>query len=270
MKLRTRIFSACFGVVLVAFLASGLTVCLIAQPRLVVQKPFGYQVGDVIEQEVFVLDKQMQKRPLLSLFDKEAKVVVLSLLGGAAKTTPSDKAHRGPLWCEDSFDDLSVQRALISHFRGQPVQFIAIAIPPVFNSAPYGFPAGVFVKKGEDDPEFISNAQEFIAATETQSATGLLPFREVFYDPKFRIGIKTDGPDVTPEYGPAFAWQGKLKWHLDLRKYGLPSIWVVRPGGSIVREPFFANDYDSDPPQLPYEFKDLKDAIEELLAEGSR
>lgn len=270
MKLRTRIFSACLGVVLVAFLAPGFTATMKGQPRLVVQKPFGYQVGDVIEQGVFVLDKQMQKRPLLSLFDKQAKVVVLSLLGGASKTTSFEKPHRGPLWCEDSFDDLSVQRALVSYFRGQPVQFIAVAVPPVFNSAAFGYPDGVFLRKGEDDPEFVANAQQLIAATEKEKATGLLPFSEVFYDPKFRLGIKADSADVTAGYGPAFDWQGKLKWHLDLRKYGLPSIWILRPGGEILREPFFANDYDSDPPQLPYGFKDLKDAIEELITEGSR
>jgi len=270
MKLRTRIASACLGVALVSLLASDLGGGLLfAQPRLVVEKPFGYQVGDVIEPDVFVFDKDMQKRPLLSLFDKQAKVVVISLLGGSAKTTPQENVHRGPLWCEDSFDDLSVQRALLSHFRGQPVQFIAIAVPPVLNSSPYGFPAGVFLQKVEEDPEFISNAKEFIEATEKQRTNGLLPFSDVFYDPKFRLGIKADSNHVTSAYGPAFPWQGKLKWHLDLRSYGLPALWLLGPGGTVLREPFFANDYDSNPPQLLYEFKDLKSAVEELL-DGSR
>lgn len=270
MKLRTPMLFVCLGVAWAPLLPPGLVDSFLsAQPRLVVQKPFGYQVGDVIEPDVYVVDKDLQKRPLLSLFNKQAKAVVLILLGGSAKTTPSERPHRGPLWCEDSFDDLSVQRALVSHFRGQPVQFVAIAVPPVFNSAPYGFPRGVFLRKGEEDPEFVSNAKEFIAATEKQKAAGLLPFPDLFYDPKFRLGIKADSDNITGDYGPAFPWQGKLKWHLDLRLYGLPAIWVVGPQGSLLREPFFANDYDSDPPQLLYEFKDLKEAIDELL-EGSR
>jgi hypothetical protein len=161
-----------------------------------------------------------------------------------------------------------VQRALVSHFRGQPVQFIAVAVPPVFNSSPYGFPAGVFLQKSEEDPEFVSNAKEFIATTEQQRTNGLLPFSSVFYDPKFRLGIKAASTNVTSAYGPA-PWQGKLKWHLDLRSYGLPALWLLGPGGTVLREPFFANDYDSDPPQLLYEFKDLKAAVEELL-DGSR
>jgi hypothetical protein len=76
MKLRTRMLtpvSSRLALLLALNLAGGLCCSTKVSGR----KPFGYQVGYAIEPDVFVLDKDMQKRSPLSLFDKQAKVVVL-------------------------------------------------------------------------------------------------------------------------------------------------------------------------------------------------
>ena len=101
-----------------------------AQPRLSWQKATHYEVGDQIDPAVFVHDRRMGKVRLLDLIDSEARVAVLVLFGGGIKELPPGRKKRGPLWCEDSFDDLPIQRALLGAFKDRPVQFIPIAIPP--------------------------------------------------------------------------------------------------------------------------------------------
>ncbi len=228
------------------------------QPRLQVEKPYGYQVGETIEKAVEVLDENLQPHSLVGLIKPETKVVVLVAFGGFAAKVPEGR-FRGPLWCEDSFDDLAVQRALVAAFRHSPVQFIGVAVPPVYKPAAFGYPEKGFLELADSSADFVANAKRFIEGTHDQVSRGLIPFDQVYYDPKYRLAEKSASQDRD-------AWQGKLRWHLDPRKYGLPIIWLIGPKGEILQEPFFSNDYNSDPPQIMYQFQDVKAAIEKYMA----
>ncbi len=245
--------AAVLSAVLLIFLGSQAAV--FGQPRLQVEKPYGYQVGETIEKAVAVLDDNLQPHSLVGLIKPETKVVVLVAFGGFAAHVPEGR-FRGPLWCEDSFDDLAVQRALVAAFRHEAVQFIGVAVPPVYKPAAFGYPEKGFLELADNSPDFVANAKRFIEGTHEQVSRGLIPFDQVYYDPKYRLAEK----------GEAATWQGKLRWHLDPRKYGLPIIWLIGPKGEILQEPFFSNDYDSDPPQIMYQFQDVKAAIEKYLA----
>jgi hypothetical protein len=238
---------------------------LFSQPRLMVEKPFGYQVGEQIDPELSVLDKDLAPRTLISLIKPETKVVILVGMGGAVLRVPEGKPFRGPLWCEDSFDDLSLLRALVAQFRRAPVQFLAVAVPPVYSPLPYGYPKEVFLAKPDDSPEFLESTRLFIEQTQKQVRSGLIPIQEVFYDPKYRLAGKLKSGEGGEFQGERYPWEGKLRWHRDPRNYGLPIIWLLGPNGEILQEPFFSNDYNSDPPQIRYEFSDVKAAIERHL-----
>jgi hypothetical protein len=60
-----------------------------------------------------------------------------------------------------------------------------------------------------------------------------------------------------------------LKWPQDARIYGAPAIWFLGRDGTVLTEPFFGNDYDSEPPQINYGFSELTAEIERLLQEAS-
>jgi len=127
----------------------------------------------------------------------------------------------------------------------------------VYNPAAYGYTKDAFLGFAENSAEFTENTKRFIEGTQEQVRRRLIPFDQIYYDPKYRLAEKGQAP----------TWQGKLRWHLDPRKYGLPIIWLIGPKGEILQEPFFSNDYDSDPPQIMYEFQDVKAAIEKYLAD---
>ncbi len=237
---------------------------VLGQPRLIVPEPDCYLPGDRIDSAVYVYDFAGRKVELTGLFGSGDKVIVLSLFGGAADIL-NDINRRGNLWCEDSFDDMAVQRALISYFDGQPVRFIAIAIPAVLSPG-IGGADNLFLSAMRDDEVFIEKFSGFRANTEKEKVSTLLPFKEIFYDPRGRLILgEKDLGKVAPGYGQVYDWQGKFKWHLDPRTYGLPAIWVLKGDGTVACEPFWGNDYDSSPPQINYGFEDLKQAVETLL-----
>ncbi len=242
----------------VLLISPALPATAFGQPRLQVEKPYGYQVGEKIEEAVEVLDSNLQPHSLVGLIKPETKVLVLVGFGGFAARVPEGR-FRGPLWCVDSFDDLAVQRALVAAFRHAPVQFIGIAVPPVYNPTRYGYSENGFLGLADTSAEFVANTKRFIEGTQEQISRGLIPFDQVYYDPQYRLAEKPGPNDSHPG-------QGKLRWHLDPRKYGLPIIWLIGPKGEILREPFFSNEYDSDPPQIMYQFQDVKAAIEKYLA----
>lgn len=258
MRIRTHILLG----LLLAFIGTGF-----AQPKLVVSKPSSYLSGDSIDPDTFVLDANLERVRLLDLIEPDSKIAVLVFFGGAAQSIP-DEPFRGPLWCEDSFDDLAVQRALVSHFKGAPVQFIPIVIPPVYTNDRYGYENDVFLSNPDESPEFQSAARAFIEGTEKIRATTLLPYDRLFFDPKNRLCQNKTAVELAEGFGEIFEWQGKLKWHRDPRKYGVPSIWILDPKGKVLTNPFWGNDYDSDPPSVHYGFAELKDALSELLEQA--
>lgn len=233
---------------------------LMSQPKLIVSKPSSYVPGERIDPETWVLDARMKEVRLLGQLKPETRLVVLVIFGGGFKAIPEEPI-RGPLWCQDSFDDLSVQRALVAEFAELPVQFIGVAVPPVFSPERYGFEEDVFLAQGTETSQFSEAFRSFVEATEKEVKTSLLPFDTVYYDPKARLTQNRDSADLGPQYGESYPWQGKLKWHLDPRKYGAPTIWLLSSTGEVLSEPFWGNDYDSDPPEINYGFYELKEAV---------
>ena len=229
----------------------------ICQPKLVVTKPSSYVVGDQVERDVAVLDSDMKLIPLLDTLSPNAKVAVVIFFGGAANEVPHEP-FRGRLWCEDSFDDLGIQRALVKFFAGRPVDFISVAIPPVYSTVRYGFETDVFLDLTKDPDNFKHAVRRFIQATELERESTLLPFDRIYYDPRADLLRKTASEGVE---GKGESWHGRWKWHLDPRKYGTPTIWLISREGKILREPFLGNDYDAEPPEINYGFHEVREAI---------
>ncbi|MFZ0429744.1 MAG: hypothetical protein WAO20_16630 [Acidobacteriota bacterium] len=201
----------------------------------------------------------MQPVRLWDQVGADARVVVLILFGGAAAAVP-EGAFRGPLWCQDSFDDLSIQRALIHRFgERHDVRFLAVAVPPVFAPAHYGFPEGAFsLTSGPVPPSDREPLRQFIDGTLRQQRASLLPYPQIFFDPYLALLRRPQGGQDAP-------WQGSLKWPRDPRKYGVPTIWVLSGSGRVLCEPFWGNEYAATPPQIRYGFSDLEAAVERGL-----
>ncbi len=236
----------------------------VAQPRLKVRAPSSYQVGDVVSAGTVLLDREMQTVRLADLLDSRTQVAVLVIFGGGASRPAGAEPLRGGIWCEDSYDDLSIQRALVHQFTDRPVQFIPVAVPPVYHHQ-FGYPKGVFLEHSDNHPAYLKAARSFIEATEELRRADMIPYQTIYYDPKFRLAQNRKERDLGPEFGQIFDWQGKLKWQLDPRKYGTPTIWLLDGQGRILSEPFFGNEYDGDPPQINYGFHDLRKRIEQFL-----
>lgn len=234
------------------------------QPRLIVPESDSYLSGESIDAEVAVWTAEGEKVRLIDLWDSTHQVVVLVLLGGAARNPESD-SRRGGLWCEDSFDDLAVQRALVSWARDKPVSVIAVAIPDVLSPEEDGS-GNILLEKEEDSVFFREEFSGFVNRTEKERASSILPFDRIFYDPRGKLILGEDSlGKVSAGYGEIQDWQGKFKWHMDPRTYGLPTVWILTGDGKIAGEPFWGNDYDSSPPLVSYGFRELKDAVESLL-----
>ena len=125
-----------------------------------------------------MLSADLKRVYLLEAFDPDAELVVLVLLSGGFKTRPTEP-FRGDLWCEDSFDDLAVQRAMVAEFSSLPVQFLAVAFPPVFSTGRYGYLEEVFLNRAENSGEYLQAVRDFVEATGNQTTSSLLPFTPV-------------------------------------------------------------------------------------------
>lgn len=236
----------------------------LCQPKLILSKPSSYVPGMQVDPEVCVLDSHGKRVRLLDLAKEDTQLFVVVLFGGAFLKAP-EGAFRGVLWCEDSFDDLAVQRALVRACSGSPVVFVPVAIPPVFSTVRYGYKENVFLGFAEDSVAYQKAVKQFIKKTELARESGLLPFEQIFYDPKSRLLVAPE-KEVANLSGEAPPWQGLFKWREDSRKYGAPTIWLLGRDGQILAEPFWGNDYNSSPPQVQYGFRDLEQAVSSALA----
>ncbi len=236
---------------------------LIAQPKLKSRQVSSYQVGDLVIPETRVLDKDRNPHTLSEIVNADQKVVVLAIIGGAAPKAPDNHPLRGGLWCPDTFDDLPLQRALVRHFKDEPVQFVAVAVPPAYSDV-YGFEKDVFLNRADSDPVYIEQVSTFIELTERTKSTDVMPYDEIYYDPRFRLA-QDKKRELGPGYGEVYSWQGKFRWHLDPRKYGTPTLWILDANLKVLREPFVGNNYNDDPPQILYGFHAVKAAIQTAL-----
>lgn len=250
-------------IALAVFLGCSVAAC--AQPRLKSSAPHSYQVGEQVMPETTVFTKDLEPRTLQQILEPGTQVVVLILFGGGAPTAPDYHPLRAGIWCPDSFDELPIYRALMRYFKDAPVQFIPVAVPPAYSDI-FGFKKDVFISKADDDPEFLEQVKTFIRLTEQTRETNVLPFKQLYYDPKFRLAYDSSRK-MGENYGPIFDWQGKFRWDRDPRKYTTPSVWLLDSHLRLLREPFFGNDYNDDPPQVLYGFSDLKESIEGFLSQ---
>jgi hypothetical protein len=239
------------------------------QPKLIVEEHTGYKVGDRLDPATFVLTNRLQRVRLTDVFSPDSKVVVLILFGGGAKEIPEGEEFRGSLWCEDSLDDLSVQRALYHAFKDRHVQFVPVAVPPVYSPERFAWSPDVFLGQPDSSDLFKRAVKSFLKATEVSVLDGTIPFPEVYYEPRFRLAQNHGERQLGPEFGIVHDWQGKLKWHLDGRKYGTPTLWFLDRRGTVLTEPLFGNDYDSEPPNITYGYREAKELLDELLGASS-
>ncbi|GAB4235866.1 MAG: hypothetical protein Kow00109_09230 [Acidobacteriota bacterium] len=223
------------------------------------QVPECYQPGDQIDAATVVYDEQLQPRRLLDILVEGPPVTVLVLFGGAALRTPPGE-FRGPLWCQDSFDDLAVQRAVANSFRSDRVRFVGVAVPPVLGPEKYGFPGDLGIPGTLEQPAVREALRRFVERTNELRDTGLLPYAELFFDPELRLLRRS---------GVAPAWAARFKWAEDPRSYGVPTIWVLGRDGFVLAPPFWGNDYGSRPPEIHYGYADLVARIRQVLGEAA-
>lgn len=234
-------------------------------PRLVTTEPASYVPGEKIDPSIWLLDNQLQRVRLIDILKPDTRVALLIFFGGAAADFPDAEA-RGPLWCEDSFDDLAVQRAAYHEFLDNPsVQFIPVAVAPVYHAERFGFGDDVFLSRPDHSPEYIQAVRSFVDLTEAARATTLLPFEAIYYDPKHRLAQNRKERELGEGFGEIYPWQGQFKWHGDPRRYGTPTIWFLGPDGKVLHSPLVGNDYDAESPEINYGYRELKQIIEQLL-----
>ncbi|HRV08251.1 MAG TPA: hypothetical protein P5568_07250 [Acidobacteriota bacterium] len=221
-----------------------------------------YEPGERIDAHTVVWDSTLTPVLLEDVLRSGPSVTVVVLFGGATLEKPPGM-FRGPLWCQDSFDDLAIQRALVNSFPPERVRFLGIAAPPVFTPARYGFPEDL-LKGGSPPPGPVRDAlKAFAEATEDLRKTGLLPYHELYYDPQLSLLYRP------PEDLGAAQWWGRWKWKEDDRRYGLPTMWVVDSQGFILTSPLWGNDYGSRPPHIRYGYNEALTVVQEALKKVS-
>lgn len=223
-----------------------------------------YQPGEKVSAEAFVLDRDLNSHPLLTLCQQTstAPLVVLYIFGGGAAER---KAERGGLWCTDSFEDLYILRYLHRKYSDYDMAFIPVACAPVYTSQYYGYPKGVFLDESDDSDAFRENVHKFIESTEQTVKDGFIPV-DTYFDLRLRL-LFNRRPDLQPgeEYGEIYSWQGKFRAPGETQKYGVPTIWLLDTEGTVLEEPFHGNYYHSDPYHINYTVNDVDEAVQKYL-----
>lgn len=221
-----------------------------------------YMPGDSVDGEVFFLDALQKPARLLKVIKPGSKVSVLVIIGGAYLTT-TDK--HGGMWCEDTLFEFGNLKAAYNAFKDKGVQFIAVACPPVYSDK-YGWAKGVFLEETESSEKYLKAARQFIEKTEALKKDGTIPIDDLYYDMRYRLLWNRKEYTPGPAYGTVFDWQGKFKWKKDEQRYGTPCIWFLGPGGRVLREPLYGNNYGAVPPKIMFTYWELEAALGESLS----
>lgn len=221
-----------------------------------------YMPGETVDNNVFFLDERMKPVRLSDAVRPGGKAVVLVIIGGAYLAATD---RHGGIWCEDTLYEFGNLRAAVNSVRGKGVQFICVACPPVY-SEKYGWQSGVFLDEPENSARYLEAAGQFVEKSEALKKDGTIPFETMYYDLRFRLLWNAKEHPAKPAYGTVYTWQGKFKWHKDAQRYGTPCIWFLDPGGKVLREPLYGNNYASEPPKILYTYWELESAIQESLA----
>jgi hypothetical protein len=221
--------------------------------------------GSVIPHDVFVSDDQGRPHSLGTLFEAQpGKINVVFIFGGGDMGAKMP----GRLWCQDSFEDTHILRALVGKYQGKPVGFVAIASAPVYHSGALGAKNRVFLDAADDSAEFKEARANFIASTQASRDAGVLPIQP-YFDLRLRLMLDTGGRvQPGPGYGEKQAWLGVFRAAGETQFYGVPSFWLVADDGTVLATPFRGNVYHphGTDMQIMYTLADVDAQLTRLLS----
>ena len=229
-------------------------------------RPKCYLPGERIDESVQVQDangKRVSLRDILAA--KACKGVLLFLVAGA-EGKPGRK--RGGLWCEDSFNDLPLLRHLRLDYEAKGVRFVAVCCPPVYHEEEFGYDSGAFLTKADDDAVYERNRRLFVERSLALRSDDVLPFDEIYFDPRFRLLANKKRGEASVGVRPD--WQGRFKWHRDTQTYGTPTLWVLTPDGEVFGDPFTMNVYESEGRRLRYTARSVGTRLDRLVSRKTR
>ena len=228
--------------------------------------PTCWQPGEVVDGKVTVQDSAGKSIKLADIAAKKpCKGIAFYIVAGAEG---GNTRKRGGLWCEDSFSDLPLLRHLKLDYEKRGIRFIAVLCPPVYHEANFAYDQGSFLTRSDDDPVYKKNRALFVQRSLALAANDVLPFEEIYFDPRFRLL-------ANPERGAASvgerpAWQGRFKWSEDTQTYGTPCLWILDADLRVFGKPFYMNVYESEGRLLRYSARDVGSRLDRLLEEAAR
>jgi hypothetical protein len=223
-----------------------------------------YERGDVISPNVFVSDSSGSEVSLRSLLQASgSRINVLYIFGGGDLGNDSP----GHLWCPDSFEDMHILRTLAAKYADGGVNFIPVAVAPVYHSQQLGAPAGVFFNEADDSRAFGKARKAFVESTLAAYDEGYIPV-EPYFDLRDRLNLVRDPRfQPGPEYGPVEDWMGAFRKIVSTGFYGVPSLWLVSSDGEVLADVFRGNVYHGAGADISiqYTFADVDAAVQRLL-----
>ncbi|MGH7491254.1 MAG: hypothetical protein ACREOO_02540 [bacterium] len=227
-----------------------------AQPRC-------YQPGEIIAPDIYVYDGAGRKRRLLDLAAPETKVIYLLLFGGP---TFNPDRSQGGLWCADTFNDMPISNYLYLKYRERGVTFMPVACPPIYHARAFGYPGNQLLSLPEGRPEWHAALAAFVNATQALQNNHVIPFEEIYFDPKFRLLFNYDRlADLPPLPEKAPGWTGKFKPCDDRQCYSTPTIWLLSRSGEVLHEPFAGNRYAPAEQRLRFTAREIENVLLQAL-----
>jgi len=226
-------------------------------------QPPCYAPGETIATEVYVYDAAGHRRRLLEMATPQTKVLYLLVFGGP---TYNSARSQGGLWCEDTFNDMPISNYLYLKYRERGVTFVPVACPPIYHAQTFGYDGNVLWSKPEGTLEWHAALANFIKATRALQENHVIPFDDLYFDPKFRLLFnfaKMGELPPLPERAPV--WMGKFKPAGDQQCYSTPAIWLLSPNGEVLHAPFSGNRYAQAEQRLRYTARDLEDVLVQAL-----
>lgn len=219
-----------------------------------------YRVGDQIAAEVFIHDASGEKKRLLDLVKSETKVIYLLLFGGPS-LNPAESA--GGLWCGDSFNDMPTSTYMYRKYHNNAnVLFVAVACPPVYGETEYGFPGETFLAQPDTAQAWQQEFSRFVAAVYALQSNHVIPFDQVYYDPKLRLLFNHKKHAEGEKFSDAvLPWMGKFKPSKDSQSYSVPVIWLLSKEGKVLCEPFVGNRYGTSTQRINYTVREVEAAL---------
>ncbi len=200
-----------------------------------------YRVGDNIASDIFICEASGEKKRLLDLVKPETKAIYLLLFGGPS-LNPSESA--GGLWCGDSFNDMPVSTYMYRKYHNANVLFIGVACPPVYDESDYGFPGETFLAQPDTAQTWRQEFSRFVEAVYALQSNHVIPFDQVYYDPKLRLLFNHKKHAEGAKFSDAILpWMGKFKPGTDSQSYSVPVIWLLSKEGKVLHEPFVGNRF---------------------------